>query len=156
MALSLSKLLIALIASLTALISALHPSTSPSPPTTSHLSLGDTTITVELAQTPAEQAQGLSDRPSLNEKNGMLFVFNPEQKPAFWMKDMNFPLDMLWINQDQQVIALDSDIATSTSPQTFSPPEPIRYVLEVNAGLSKRHGVKVGDIIPLETALTSR
>ncbi|MDP3696965.1 MAG: DUF192 domain-containing protein [Candidatus Taylorbacteria bacterium] len=104
-------------------------------------------LTVEIADEPHEQAQGLSSRESLGQEQGMLFVFQQPLVPSFWMKDMGFALDMLWIDADGKVIAITKNISPDTYPETFSPPSPILYVLEVNAGWSDRNNIKVGDVV---------
>ncbi|MBI2099795.1 MAG: DUF192 domain-containing protein [Candidatus Vogelbacteria bacterium] len=142
------KLLITLLASLAVLVG-LHPTEAKPPPSGGFASvvIGDTTIKLELARTPAEQTQGLSDRTSLDERAGMLFVFPADQIPAFWMKEMRFPIDIIWLNVDGQIVDITPNLAPSTFPQTFSPKIPIRYVLEVNAGFAGRHDLKIGDFI---------
>ena len=107
--------------------------------------IGKQAITVALATTPAEQEQGLSDTKQLNFDQGMLFVFNPPTMPAFWMKDMNYPLDIIWIDQDKKVIGVSANLDPKTYPQTFSPSDPIEYVLEVSSGFYKTNNIQVGD-----------
>ncbi len=112
--------------------------------------IDDVKIKVEIADDAAEMAQGLSDRKSLGENHGMLFVFDKPGTPAFWMKDMNFPLDIIWIQGDTIV-----DIAPNLPPlagdfvSTYSPRVPANYVLEVNAGFAEKHGIKIGDEVDL-------
>src|SRR4030042_2564613 len=57
-------------------------------------------IFVEIADTPEKRSQGLSGRDNLSQNQGMLFIFNQPAIPSFWMKDMNFPLDFIWINNN--------------------------------------------------------
>ena len=77
------------------------PGTAPPTPTPVELGpavvIGDVVLPVELAITPEERRQGLSDRPSLAPGTGMLFVFESDGHRQFWMKNMHFPLDMVWI-----------------------------------------------------------
>lgn len=92
-------------------------------------------INLEIARTPTEMARGLSGRASLPADSGMLFVYQEDVMPAFWMKEMRFNLDIIWLDKNWQIVGLEKNISPQTYPQTFSPPKPIRYVLEVNAGL---------------------
>lgn len=102
-------------------------------------------IKVELAKTIEVQQLGLSGREKLAENAGMLFVFDKIGKYYFWMKDMKFPIDMIWIDENMKVIFIKKD-AKSTSPlQNFGPDIDSKYVLEVNANFSEKNNLKVGD-----------
>ncbi len=103
-------------------------------------------IKVELALTEAEREQGLSGRDGLADDAGMLFVFDHPDKYLFWMKDMNFPIDMIWIGQDSKIIYIQKNASPDSYPQkTFGPETPATYVLEVPAGFSDKNGLKEGD-----------
>lgn len=109
---------------------------------------------VELAQEPAVQRQGLSGRASLASDTGMLFIYPEKQNLVFWMKDMNFSLDLLWIDGDTDtVVALEKNMlapAPGTTDQdllTYAAPKAVDKVFEINAGLIDQYGIKVGDKI---------
>lgn len=102
-------------------------------------------LTVDIADEPQEQTQGLSGRESMAEDQGMLFIFPQSISPGFWMKEMKFSLDIIWIDQNGMIVGIEKNIAPETYPNTFFPPSPIKYVLEVNAGWSDRHNVKAGN-----------
>ena len=111
--------------------------------------LGEQTFKIDVADTQLKQAQGLSYRESMAEDRGMLFVFPTEMMQTFWMKDMNFPIDIIWIKGDTV-----AGFAESASPEPgktlfqltrYSSPEPVDRVLEVAAGTVARAGIKVGD-----------
>jgi len=104
-------------------------------------------IHAEIADTDASREQGLSDRASLPADNGMLFVFDTPGQYGFWMKDMRFPLDMVWINADKTVAGVTKDILPSTYPSIFPPPSSISYVLEINAGSAEKFGLVSGAIV---------
>lgn len=104
-------------------------------------------IHAEIADTDALREQGLSDRSSLPADSGMLFVFDTPGQYGFWMKDMDFPLDMVWINADKTVAGVTKDLSPSTYPSVFMPPGPISYVLEINAGSAERFGLISGAIV---------
>jgi len=110
---------------------------------------GRLSIPVSIASTPAEQQQGLSDTPSLPENAGKLFVFNQPGNYGFWMKDMNYGLDFVWINNDLKIVSITPDVAAATYPQVFYPPQPVQYVLEVNAGFSAKNNLTVGEQMSL-------
>jgi len=111
------------------------------------LTIGGTTIYVKIADTPALQEHGLSDTASLPPDQGMLFVFPRSGIYAFWMKDMHYSLDMIWMDDNGKVIYIAPNVSPDTYPaQTFSSDKPAKYVLEVNAGFAAQHTVRIGDV----------
>ena len=112
-------------------------------------------INVEIALTPEARTQGLSGRASLGEKEGMLFVFDAPGKYGFWMKDMNFPIDIVWFTpserneaglaRDLRVVYIKKDAKPESYPEIFMPEENARYVLEVLAGFSDENNLQIGD-----------
>src|SRR4051812_16025786 len=97
------------------------------------LAIGGTTIYVTVADTPAKQEHGLSDTESLPPDQGMLFVFPRSGVYAFWMKNMHYALDMLWLDEQGRVVYIAADVSPDTYPaHTFQSATPARYVLEVN------------------------
>lgn len=109
-------------------------------------------IKVDLALTPEMQSQGLSGRQDLPEGEGMLFVFQNAGIYPFWMKDMNFPIDIIWLapseggdGQDLKVIYIKKDAQPSSYPDSFGPNQNAKYVLEVPSGFSDKNNLKVGD-----------
>ncbi len=104
------------------------------------------TVDVEFAGTPQERARGLMFRKSLSDKSGMLFLFDKEDKHSFWMKNMNFPLDIIWISKDRKIV----DIMKGVSPcgdscVSLTPGQEAQYVLEVNAGFADKYLIAPGD-----------
>ena len=79
----------------------------------------------------------------------MLFIFPTPTVPQFWMKDTLFPLDFIWINQDLKIAGVERNVLPESFPATFSPAKPVRYVLEVNAGLTDNFNIQVGDSVGL-------
>jgi uncharacterized protein len=118
-------------------------------PTRYLVTIGKTRVYAEAANTPAERETGLTNRTSLNESAGMLFIFPTEQKQSFWMKKMRISLDIVFITADKHVL----DIYQSVPPCTTDPcvlyqsNAPIRYTLEVNAGFCEQHGIASGDTV---------
>jgi uncharacterized protein len=102
-------------------------------------------IKVELATTPAEKQQGLSGREKLAEGEGMLFVFDTTGKYGFWMKDMNFAIDMIWLGTQGEVVYIKKDARPESFPESFTPTAPAKYVLEVVAGFSEKHNLQIGE-----------
>ena len=103
-------------------------------------------IPVELAQTNEQRSRGLSFRDSLPPGEGMLFVFPYPDRHTFWMKDMRFPLDIIWIAHDSIVdIKANLPPGAGTIPPSYTPKGKSDYVLEINAGEVGRYQMKVGD-----------
>ena len=104
-------------------------------------------LTVEIADEPQEQMQGLSGREKMADNKGMLFIFPKSFAPSFWMKDMKFSLDIIWIDENGFIVAISKNVSPNTYPATFSPSSPVKYVLEVNAGWSDKNNIKEGGIV---------
>lgn len=114
------------------------------------VAIGTTTIMVDVANTPALRQQGLSGKESLAWGRGMLFIFPQEGEWGFWMKDMNFPIDIIWANKDGVINTVHSDVSPQTYPESFHPLAPALYVLEVPAGYAAAHGIGVGQKIVVQ------
>ena len=101
---------------------------------------------VELAPTPAEQAQGLMFRESLPEKTGMLFLFPDRDTHHFWMKNTMIPLDMIWLDGAGKVIFVSADTPPCRADPcpSYGPKVPATSVLEIAGGMAKKERVTVG------------
>jgi uncharacterized membrane protein (UPF0127 family) len=108
-------------------------------------------INVEIADDVLERTRGLSGRESLSEESGLLFVFEEPGQHGFWMKDMNFPIDILWFDEEKRLIYTEEDVSPETFPETFHAPEPSLYVLEVNVGEFSNLSSFVGQTFELST-----
>jgi uncharacterized membrane protein (UPF0127 family) len=77
----------------------------------------------------------------------MLFVFENPDDYFFWMKDMNFSIDMIWIGEDRKIVYIKKDAKPEDYLKSFGPPEdnPAKYVLEVVSGFSDTHDLQEGD-----------
>jgi len=107
--------------------------------------IGNATLQVEIADTKELRTKGLSGKTQLQENEGMLFVFKKPGDYGFWMKDMNFAIDIIWIGQDKKVVGIMSNISPTTFPEGLYSKEPIQYVVETNAGWAEQNGIMVGD-----------
>lgn len=113
------------------------------------------TILVEIADTPEKTTLGLSYRDSLPENHGMLFVFPEAHTPTFWMYEMKFPLDMIWIGEDNTIVDITENVphpspgTSETDLPHYSPKVPAKMVLEVNGGFVERHQIKLADRVEL-------
>jgi len=113
----------------------------------STLAIGATTIDLEVADTIPEKIKGLSGRESLPVNTGLLFVFDKPEFHQFWMKDMLFSIDIIWISADYKVVDITKNASPETFPEFFTPREKAQYVLEVNAGFSDKKNIKIGDSV---------
>lgn len=126
---------------------------SPIKPTSIPLAIakiGDVSIPIEIADTPEKRSLGLGHRNSLPADQGMLFVFGEGKRPVrFWMKGMEFPLDMLFISDGKvfQIVAnaQPEPGVSDLNLKAYISEEPVDYVLEVNGGFAEKHGIKKGD-----------
>jgi uncharacterized membrane protein (UPF0127 family) len=104
------------------------------------------TIRVSIADTDAARQLGLGGRAGLAPDEGMLFIFPQDGVYSFWMKDMRFSIDMIWLSSGGAVTYMAQNVSPDTYPKAFGPNTPARYVLELPAGYAKEHTVKIGDI----------
>lgn len=119
--------------------------TNPPLPTATLTIAGRVTLNVELARSVLEKTRGLSNRPQLADGQGMLFVYEAPQPVGIWMKDMRFPLDILWV-RDGRIVKIQK----AAPPLRPGGPEPVYtatadLVLEVPAGYADRAKVRLGD-----------
>lgn len=114
------------------------------------ISINDQIIKVEVANTPESRYEGLSGRENLCADCGMLFVFPDKSVRTFVMRNMNFPLDIIWIDGDEiKKISKNLPLEGAQPAVKYSSDAPIDYVLEVNGGFCENYEIKVGDKIIL-------
>lgn len=124
--------------------------------------VGGVYFQIELAETSQQRALGLSGRDSLTQGTGMLFVHDKEERYTFWMKDMRFPLDMLWIGADCTVADISAQVPRPDPGQSdrsiplISPKTPVLHVLEINAGRASGAGISIGDTVRFAGSLEGR
>lgn len=117
------------------------------------ITINNATVRAELADTPEKKIQGLSGRQPLKVGEGMLFTYDHLQIPGFWMKDMQFAIDIIWI-RDSEILGIDANVPFPESPddelKIYRPPKAINYVLEVPAGWVAQHAVETGQQVMLK------
>lgn len=106
-------------------------------------------IHVSIADTSEERERGLSGRKRLALDEGMLFIFPQNGWYAFWMKDMRFSIDILWLSESGAVVHIVESVSPATYPTRFVSESSARYVLELPAGYAEAHKIEVGDIVRL-------
>jgi len=110
-----------------------------------YVHIGSRSYVAEVASTPAAQQQGLSNRTSFSSRQAMLFSYARPQQLCFWMKDMYFSLDILWLDSDHRVVKLEQNVSPKTYPRAFC--AKAQYVVELRAGQATANGVRVGQKI---------
>lgn len=108
------------------------------------------TLRVEVARTAEERSTGLSNRVSLADGAGMLFVYEPPRRPSFWMRQTLIPLDIIWIGADKRVMQIHANVqpepgVADADLTRYVPDADASYVLELNGGSAARFGIDVGD-----------
>ncbi len=115
-------------------------------------------ISLELARTDEERARGLSGRASLPPDKGMYFIFPSEDIYGFWMRGMQFPIDIIWVKHSVIVGIAERVPVEPGVPdgelKIYRPPEPVSSVLEVRAGSATRYGLVPGDKIKIQIVPT--
>ncbi len=107
-------------------------------------------LSLEIADSPEERRVGLMFRDPLPENHGMLFVFGREQGYSFWMMDMKFSLDIIWIDRDGIVVHVEHDVPPcSQACPSYQPNVSALFVLEVNAGVATSIDLENGTLVEL-------
>ena len=124
--------------------------------------IGDAIYRVDVAVTREERAQGLSDRPTLADDQAMLFVYDTDEPRAFWMSNMHFPLDMVWIKSDCTVSGVTANVP-NPAPETprsdlpsYPSTEPVRFILEINAGQAATNRITPGSLVKFAGQITNQ
>lgn len=112
--------------------------------------INDLAVDAKILSRASDRKKGLSGRESLPLTEGVLFAFENSGQYPFWMKDMKFAIDIIWVDENKRVVYIvhnappepgrDDDELTLYRPDSAS-----LYVLEINAGLSARYGITVGN-----------
>lgn len=107
-------------------------------------------LEVEIADEPEERSRGLMFRKSLSRDSGMLFLFDREGFYSFWMMNVNFNLDIIWIDSGGNVVHIERDLPSCfMNCPSYAPREAARYVLELNSGVVDELDVLVGSFISI-------
>ena len=99
--------------------------------------------TLEVVRSDADKAKGLGGRSSMPKNHGMLFTYDKPGLHCFWMKDMRFPLDIFWLDQNKRIVHVETDVSPDTYPHVYCPKAPARYVIELNAGEYAESGMSL-------------
>jgi uncharacterized membrane protein (UPF0127 family) len=117
--------------------------TSSDPSVATNVQIGERLYTAELAVTPQERARGLSGRRDISSSHAMVFVFDEPGLYGFWMNDMNFPIDILWV-RNNTVVHVEKNVSHLSPTIVYTPEVEATEVIEVVSGQSEEHGFGVG------------
>jgi hypothetical protein len=123
--------------------------------------INDQIIIAEVAHEEEARTLGLSGRKSLNINEGMLFIFEDPGIYPFWMKDMNFPIDIIWIDSDNQIVKINENVlpepgVPDESLTQYKPPIPVERVLELRGGRARLLNAEIGDLIKARPLVNSQ
>lgn len=123
--------------------------------TTTKVQVKTLLIDAKVAGTLPLRKKGLSKVNSLPLDQGMLFLFDHNDKYAIWMKDMRFAIDIIWMDENKRIVQIAKDVPPESGKSDrqltiYKSGLDSRYVLEINAGLGSLHDVQVGDLISFE------
>jgi len=104
-------------------------------------------IQLEIAKTEEEKIKGLSGRNYLEKNKGLLFVYDDLDFYGIWMKEMSFPIDIIWMDEDYRVVTVTENVSPDTYPTVFYPDKKSKYIIELNAGISKEIDLNVESVI---------
>lgn len=107
--------------------------------------LGEVSLLVTLADTNHRRKKGLSNTESLAKDGGMLFIFDDPDYYGIWMKDMNYPIDIIWVDENFEVVDFQENASPDSYPNSFIPKSEAQYILEVNSGLIESRDIQLGD-----------
>lgn len=115
--------------------------------------INNQTFKVEVAKTETERQMGLSGKESLSSDQGMLFVFDNPDYHSFWMKDMKFPIDIIYLSGEKVVTVVENaepPISPSENLVIYQPEEKADRVLEVSAGTVQKYKITKGSVVKVE------
>lgn len=114
----------------------------------SGIKIGSEYYELEWVSTAEKLQLGLSGRDGLEDNSGMIFVFPDERDQCIWMKDMKFALDIIWLNPEKNIIAIEQNVSPETYPNQYCH-GPAKYVIELNAGDAESAKIEVGQRVNL-------
>lgn len=114
------------------------------------VTINDKILEVEVADEAEERSRGLMFRKSMSRDTGMLFLFDKEGFYSFWMMNVNFNLDIIWINSNGNVVHIERDVPSCfISCPSYASGDSARYVLEINSGVANELNLQVGSFVDI-------
>lgn len=116
------------------------------------LKVNDHKFKYTVADSEEERVRGLSGRDSLPDDEVLVFAFEESNGHGIWMKDMKFPIDIIWLDEDKKVVDIEMNVSPDSYPKSFESDIPAIYVVEANAGIATKIGLKLSHQFEFETA----
>lgn len=116
------------------------------------LTIGEIPVLASVAEDTPSKIKGLSGTPFLPDNVVKLFVFGAEGSHPIWMKEMNYPLDIIWVAKEGKIVHIEEDVSPDSYPDSFSSPIPAWYVVEANAGFVSKNTISIGEEVVLKKA----
>jgi len=113
-----------------------------------NIEINNTSFKVKIAENPSEWKIGLSNIDNLEEKEGMLFIFPILAERSFYMKNMNFAIDLLWI-KDNIIVGMEKNMLPDNGEKYYNSVEEIDMVLELKAGSIDNYNLNINNIIKI-------
>ena len=110
----------------------------------SPLTLGGVALAASVADTTSERQQGLSGTPYLPTGVVKLFIFDEAGLWGFWMKEMKYPIDIIWLDEHKEVVYIEHYLTPESYPKTVTPPGNAKYVIETKAGFAAANNLTIG------------
>lgn len=114
-------------------------------PKTQDLKIAGVLVQASVAKTWAERIKGLSDTPYLPDEVVKLFVFDTVGEHSIWMKDMNYAIDIIWVDAENNIVDIKKNATPESYPESFSPKTDALYVIETKVGFVAKNNIKIGD-----------
>lgn len=118
-------------------------------PNTKAMKIGDVPVQASIAETWPERIRGLSKTPYLPRDVVKLFIFDSPGYHSIWMKDMNYPIDIIWVDDNLEIVHIEESVTPETYPNLFVPDVPARYVIETASGFVKEHKITESTLVTL-------
>jgi uncharacterized protein len=118
-------------------------------PNTKIMKIDEKDVNVSIAKTWSERIKGLSNTPYLPENVVKLFVFESSGLHSFWMKDMRYPIDIIWLNEAEEIVYIKENATPESYPASFEPIVEALYVMETVSGFVETYSLSVGDKLDL-------
>lgn len=120
-------------------------------PSTVPMQIGDVTVKASVAESWPDRIKGLSGTPYLPPDVVKLFIFDSLAYHSIWMKEMNYAIDIIWVDEKNTIVHIVKKATPESYPETFSPTVPALYVIETAAGFVDEHALTVGTLVTLPT-----
>lgn len=122
-------------------------------PKTTSIKIGDTPVFASMAKTWPERIQGLSETPFLPDFVVKVFVFDTVDFHPIWMKDMNYSIDIIWVDLENMVVDFVENAPVDSYPESFASEVPAKYVIETTAGFVEKNKIKIGDKVTMSSEM---